>query len=918
MLSETSSSQWFAGLNHRVVFVGRDEELSRLEQLLQQPQTLLALYGPPGVGKTALCIQWARSTELPVLWLAHGALERPQLLWQALAESLGLWQGDRAAKASAEETEQAIFAALSHREPCVLWCDDRQVDDESAAILVRLLRKAPQHRVLLSLSGRLHIPGAFGMELRGLQTEHAVSLFTRCAQEVAVSFELNAHTRPNIERIVERLDGNPLGIEIVASQLLLHQLPYLVERLDDSLLDMQNVWRGRSAQQQSLRAALMPVWRELDDDARLTMFAISFWQTGVSLGDLEVVLTELDAPDLYRVALVLRSRALLERVQTVGSEVFRLNSMIRELTLDEISLPEAQRQALVQRCVERMIQQAQHALDVAICQRDRKSRANLERCLGELSRWMSHPVCGVEAMLVTQRAQRLLGAMTPRDETLYRALLPLTRMPIDSAEDLRVHFEVLCIEHKRGQADAPRLLTLIERAQQMKLHALCGEMRRLYSLYLQEGGDLPAAIAQVRLAIELFEQVGDDVSASHSLYLLVAHQLNLLNVGHQVDDAQLARDMRAHRQSAVAIGGYYRELYEYNVAYHAVFTQSPEDVISLIEAGIARTTDTQLDPLIGLRWRQFLHYCLSRFGADSERILDVGQDVIEHFVHAAIPIGSIVLVQSMSLQALGRFEATAELLARYETILDAEVLKPGAAGTMFIARATNAIVFDDLPLASRELSRAAEVFGAYALPVNRFVVAMFEVIVDVLALRMSEAHRAMARAEAALSELDAHLQADRRPVLELCQSFLSRNHAKILAHIERLQTHRSRNVQIISQTLRRVLPQLEAESESVDVNIAIDGTWFELAGDQRVDLAHRVALTRILSALLKQFNTHPGEGLSMYELIELGWPDDALDLDAGTNRVRAAIYALRSLGLRDVLINQNGYLLDPKQLIIAR
>ena len=55
----------------------------------------------------------------------------------------------------------------------------------------------------------------------------------------------------------------------------------------------------------------------------------------------------------------------------------------------------------------------------------------------------------------------------------------------------------------------------------------------------------------------------------------------------------------------------------------------------------------------------------------------------------------------------------------------------------------------------------------------------------------------------------------------------------------------------------------------------------------------------------------------MYELIEVGWPDENLDLESGTNRVRAAIHTLRSLGLRGFLVNLDGYMLDQEKEILV-
>jgi hypothetical protein len=77
---------------------------------------------------------------------------------------------------------------------------------------------------------------------------------------------------------------------------------------------------------------------------------------------------------------------------------------------------------------------------------------------------------------------------------------------------------------------------------------------------------------------------------------------------------------------------------------------------------------------------------------------------------------------------------------------------------------------------------------------------------------------------------------------------------------------------------------------------------------QRVGTAAR----RIIRALADQHRDHPGEVLSVWDLLEAGWPGERPMPEAGANRVYVEINRLRNLGLRDWIERRAaGYRLAP-------
>jgi hypothetical protein len=93
--------------------------------------------------------------------------------------------------------------------------------------------------------------------------------------------------------------------------------------------------------------------------------------------------------------------------------------------------------------------------------------------------------------------------------------------------------------------------------------------------------------------------------------------------------------------------------------------------------------------------------------------------------------------------------------------------------------------------------------------------------------------------------------------------------------------------------------------------VAEDGSWFRVPGGARVDVSRRPNLRRLLLSLTTQRIGAPGEALSLDAIFRSGWPGERAKRDAAENRARVAMARLRKLGLGDLLVSRDGYLIDP-------
>jgi hypothetical protein len=107
-------------------------------------------------------------------------------------------------------------------------------------------------------------------------------------------------------------------------------------------------------------------------------------------------------------------------------------------------------------------------------------------------------------------------------------------------------------------------------------------------------------------------------------------------------------------------------------------------------------------------------------------------------------------------------------------------------------------------------------------------------------------------------------------------------------------------------------PRVTDTAAPCDLEVGPAAEWFVLRGAERLFLAPRPTMRRLLHALLTRRLESPGTPVTVWELVDAMWPDETVDPLAAPNRVYVAVNRLRSLGLRDVIEHVgDGYRLSP-------
>jgi non-specific serine/threonine protein kinase len=289
-------------------FIGRDGPLREVAALLAEHR-LVTVTGPGGAGKTRLAGQVARQVAdrfADGAWLAElapvrDAAQVPGVVAAVLGvrEQPGVPAGEAVARVLARQQlllvldncEHVLGAAAALCGGLLAACDDVRV----LATSREPLRIAGEARYRL---GPLTLPGPDQAGDGG--GSEAVALFADRARSADARFVLDGQTAAAVGRLVARLDGMPLAIELAAAQVEALGVTQLLGRLDDRLELLADGDRLAADRQRSLAAAVEWSYRLLDEAERRVFRAVSVFPGPFTLDAAEAVAGDAAGPAVLR------------------------------------------------------------------------------------------------------------------------------------------------------------------------------------------------------------------------------------------------------------------------------------------------------------------------------------------------------------------------------------------------------------------------------------------------------------------------------------------------------------------------------------------------------------------------------------------------------------------------------------------
>ncbi|MFG2002958.1 ATP-binding protein [Spirillospora sp. NPDC048911] len=330
--------------------MGRRREIADVRQLLTRSR-VVTLTGPGGVGKTRLASRVAADVRRAFpdgVWLVElAALQNSELLVQTVIDTLEIQ--DRTSRSPM----RVLIDHLRDRRALLVLDNCEHLLGETAVLAGELLRAAPDLRILATSRQALGIVGeqTMGvppMPLPGsgqqdpaadaLAGSDAVRLFTDRAVAVLPGFTLTDDNRGVVERIVRRLDGIPLGIELAAVRLRVLSIGQLYDRLDDRFRLLSAGSRTVMPRHQTLRALIDWSHALCTEQERLLWARASVFADGLDLDAAEVVCAGdgIDRDEIIDLVAGLVDKSVLIREEQPSRVRYRLLETIRQYGLDRL------------------------------------------------------------------------------------------------------------------------------------------------------------------------------------------------------------------------------------------------------------------------------------------------------------------------------------------------------------------------------------------------------------------------------------------------------------------------------------------------------------------------------------------------------------------------------------------------------
>jgi predicted ATPase/DNA-binding CsgD family transcriptional regulator len=516
-------------------FVGRDEELARIANLLADPACrLLTLLGPGGIGKTRLALQFV-ATQAQFVdganFVPLTPVSAPDLVPSAIASTLHI------TFYNASDLRRQLADYLGEKQ-MLLVMDNFEHLLNGVDLLTDLLQAAPDVKFLVTSRERLNVQEEWVLLLDGLsfpegetntslESYSAVQLFAQRARQVQVNFSLNESPEA-VRKICQQVEGMPLGLELAATWLRAMSPQQIAAHMQSNLGFLTTPLRNVAERHRSFSRVFEQSWKLLSADEQNVLMRLSVFRGGFDLDAAQQV-----AGASLPILASLADKSLI-RVNRDGR--YDLHELLRQYAeghLDAAGAAEAARTAHSGYYL-RFV--AQRDEDI----KGRRQQLGLHEIRTDLENIRAGLLWAVDheqhALITTPVLDCLVnfGEMGNRSVEMCK-LLKQTEAALGAkfsdANDPLLDQVAICVERMNATTgieknDHHRLEAILERERQRG-----GKREIAHCLSsLGESSDLSrdhmAAISRYEECLRLWQEVGDDFYVAHTLHKISGNYFN--------------------------------------------------------------------------------------------------------------------------------------------------------------------------------------------------------------------------------------------------------------------------------------------------------------------------------------------------------------------------------------------------------
>ena len=333
------------------IFLGRQDQLGKLDARITAGDRLVVLKGPGGIGKTALAIQWATlnlsafAGEGSGVWVCDCLEARSNSgIVHLLAATLNVPLTVRGLQA----TKQLGNAIAARGRVLILLDNFDHVSEHAEHTIGRWLADAPDVVFLVTSRNRLALPGVTQIDVPALQKDEAVELFLSGARNIAPQFDDGEGALAAISELVERVEMNPLAIILASAWAFMLSAEGILDRVAQGLQFLAGAEVGQiESRHSTLDQVVGWSWNLLRPHEQVVLAQCSVFRGGFTLEAAERVVDTAHLRDQSTISQILNSlldKSMLRFVDSVvvpgrsGQIRFSLYQSVREFASQRLAV----------------------------------------------------------------------------------------------------------------------------------------------------------------------------------------------------------------------------------------------------------------------------------------------------------------------------------------------------------------------------------------------------------------------------------------------------------------------------------------------------------------------------------------------------------------------------------------------------